>query len=210
MAYSMKEDCFKNWQSCVGFQKYFHLWEDMPQPCVKNIKPLGNFAKQLYYWLFPKQSKQMLQNTVGGDTEKSTRTKPNQFFQESSMNGKKFWKQTEFGLCWHLLPPASEGWGKYWFHRCLSVHKGEYPRPRFFPRLLVPGPFPGEGTPVPDGDTPVPGSFPGSWSQVLFQGRVPQFQLGVPQFQPGIGYSLGQDWGTPNQDWGTPPWPRQD
>ena len=43
-----------------------------------------------------------------------------------------------------FLPPASEGWGRWCFHRCLSVHLG------------------GGG-----GVTPVPGSFPGLWSQVL-------------------------------------------
>ena len=47
-----------------------------------------------------------------------------------------------------LLPPASEGWGRYCFHRCLSVHIGGYPSIRFFPLSLVPGPF-WWGTPVP-------------------------------------------------------------
>ena len=43
-----------------------------------------------------------------------------------------------------------------------------YPSSRFFPRSLVPGPF--------LGGYPVPGSFPGLWSQVLSQ-RVTQSQV---------------------------------
>ena len=47
-------------------------------------------------------------------------------------------------LCFIALPAASEGWGRYCFHRCLSVHGG-YPSlsPRFSLRSLVPGPFQG-------------------------------------------------------------------
>ena len=52
--------------------------------------------------------------------------------------------------------------GRSCCHRCLFVHTGErYPRPRFFPRSLVSGPFWG---------TPVPGFFPVLWSQVLSGG----------------------------------------
>ena len=41
-------------------------------------------------------------------------------------------------------PPASEGWGRYCFHRCLSFHTrgGGHPSPGFFLRSLVPVPFP--------------------------------------------------------------------
>ena len=78
----------------------------------------------------------------------------------------------------------------------------------------------------PEGATPVPGSFPGLWSQVLSQGCTPVLTrkgypspgLGVLQSQPG-GYPMtglpppqpGQNWSTPQpgQDWGTP-WPGQD
>ena len=52
-------------------------------------------------------------------------------------------------VCCYWLPPASEGWGRYYFHRCLSVHRS---------------------------GTPVPGSFPGLWSLVLSQG-VPRSQV---------------------------------
>ena len=91
-----------------------------------------------------------------------------------------------------FLPSACEGWGRYCFHRCLSVHNwvpqsqvlsqvigprsfpGGYPSPRFFPRSLVPGPFQG---------IPSPG-----W--------------GVPQSCQGV----TQRWGTLSRSgWGTPP-----
>ena len=61
--------------------------------------------------------------------------------------------------------------GKILFSQvCACPHPGGggvYPSLRFFPRSLVPGPLWG---------TPVPGSFSGHWSQVLW---------GVPQSSPG-------------------------
>ena len=101
-----------------------------------------------------------------------------------------------------FLPPATEGWGKVIFSVCLSVHTGT------------------------GGGTPVPGSFPGLWSQVLSRGyHSPRFfprslilsQVSGPRSFLGEGYPRPfwgyprtgprQGWGTPSQDWGTPPWP---
>ena len=82
-------------------------------------------------------------------------------------------------LSW-WLPPTSEGWVRYCFHRCVSVYtqKG-YPSPRFFPRSLVPGPS--------QGGTLVPGSFPGHWSQVL-SGGTPALAGGYLSPSQGMGY----------------------
>ena len=82
-----------------------------------------------------------------------------------------------------FLPPASEGWGRYCFHRCVSVHwrRGS----------PVPGSFPGLWSQILSAGTVVPGSFPGLWSQILSQG-VPQFQVlsqvSGPKSFPGWGY----------------------
>ena len=51
------------------------------------------------------------------------------------------------------------------------------------------------------GGKPIPGSFPGLWSQIL-SGEVPQ-DRGTPNQEWG---TPCQDWSTPSQDWGTP-WP---
>ena len=110
----------------------------------------------------------------------------------------------------------------------MSVYTGGggYPSPRFFPRSF-------------QGDTPVSGSFPGHWSQVLsgrgshtpapghwpqvfsrggtsvMAGRVPHSFLGVPQSWPGgipvCGYpSPGKDWVHPSQVRMGTPYPGQD
>ena len=75
-----------------------------------------------------------------------------------------------------LLPPASKGWGRYCFHRCLSKPGGGTPLPGFFP---------GHWSQVLSGGTTVLGSFPGYWSQVLSGGY------------PNMGYPPSQNWGTP-------------
>ena len=79
------------------------------------------------------------------------------------------------------LPPSSEGWGRYCFHRCLSVHTWVWGYPCLWSQVpsqpLVPRPF--LVTPVPGsfpdlssrsflggGSTPVPGSFSDLWSLV--------------------------------------------
>ena len=80
-----------------------------------------------------------------------------------------------------FLPPASEGWGRYCFHRCLSVQTEGCPR--FFPRSLVSGPLRG-----------VPNA---SWGE-----GVPQFWLGVPQSWPGGTQDRGIP--QPGQHWGNP------
>ena len=119
-------------------------------------------------------------------------------------------------LCvYRLLPPVSEGWRRYCFHRCLSVHTcGEYhglwsqvpsslwshgvwgwgnPSLRVFPLSLVPGPF--QGYPSP--------RLGGGQSQV----EVPQSQaedtpfLGYPPARTRLGYPL--------VGIGPPPPPRQ-
>ena len=62
-----------------------------------------------------------------------------------------------------LLPPASEGWGKVIISVCLSVHTW--------------------------GGTPVPGSFPGLWSQILSGGYTqPGLEYPPP---PRTGYAAG-------------------
>ena len=76
----------------------------------------------------------------------------------------------------------------------LSVHtKGEgYPSSRFFPRFMIPGPFPG-GTPV----------LAKAFMPVLAFGYPSHdwgyYRTGVPQ--------LGQEYPPPCLDWGTP-WDR--
>ena len=101
--------------------------------------------------------------------------------------------------------------------------------------LYRPHPKDGEGTVFTGvclstigGGTPVPGSFPGHWSQVLSRGGTPVLAIRVPstgcpqpgQDSTGLGYPSGQNrtgvpppiaspgWGTPSQDWGTTPWDR--
>ena len=83
----------------------------------------------------------------------------------------------------------------------LSVHKAGVLFPGGTP---VPGSFPGLWSQVLSRGTPVPGSFPGLWSQVLSWG-VPQSwpSGGTPgqgtssQDRTGVPPQLGQDWGTP-------------
>ena len=72
-----------------------------------------------------------------------------------------------------LLPPASEGWGRYCFHRCVSVHTG--------------------GNPYPSHNTPTgPMSSPTNLGQD-WMGSHPGLD-GVPPVWDRIG------WGTPPQD----------
>ena len=79
----------------------------------------------------------------------------------------------------------------------------------FFPRSLVQGPFWGVPQSFPGG-TPVPGSFPGHWSQVLSRGNPSPGWAGTPVLArdtPGLGYPPARSrWGTPSQVWSTP-WP---
>ena len=68
----------------------------------------------------------------------------------------------------NIYRPHPKGGGRLCFHRCVSVHGG--------------------------GGTPVPGSFPGDWSQVL--SGISQSWQGVPQSWPGgypcTGYPLAR------------------
>ena len=80
--------------------------------------------------------------------------------------------------------------------------EGGYPRPRFFPRWLVPGPL--------LRGTPVPCSFPGHWSQVLSRVTGTRSFLGVPQFQVLPRSLVGPFLGVPRPSegtswWSTPP-----
>ena len=108
---------------------------------------------------------------------------------------------------------------------CVCSGEG-YLSSRFFPRSLVPGPFCMGATPVPGSfpshwpqvlswGTPVPGFFPGHWSQVI-SGGMAQSWLGVQQSWP-VRYPTlgwvppwpGQLYGTlrARSEWGTPhPW----
>ena len=82
-----------------------------------------------------------------------------------------------------FLPHASEGWGRYCFHRCLSVHRGV---PHIYPIIS------------PSYNTPTgPLSFPG----------VPQSQLRHPHPRTGWGTPA---WPGPGLDGVTPPPPSQD
>ena len=96
-----------------------------------------------------------------------------------------------------LLPPAFEVRREVIFSVCQST-PGEYPSLMFFPRSLVPGPF--------QRGTPVSGSFPGYWSQVLSRWGTPVLaEGGYPSPSWGMGGTPvgGTPW--PGQDWGTPP-----
>ena len=74
-----------------------------------------------------------------------------------------------------ILPPASEGWGKAIFsvRLLVSPHPERVPQSQVLSQVSVLRPF------LEGWGTPVPGSFPGLWSQVLSGGVPP-----------------GQDWGT--------------
>ena len=74
-----------------------------------------------------------------------------------------------------FLPPASEGCGRYCFHRCLSVHTQRYPRSRFFSKSLVPGSFGGGVSQSWSGGYPSPSQ------------EVPQ-DRGTPLARTGLGY----------------------
>ena len=87
------------------------------------------------------------------------------------------------------LPPASEGWGKYCFHRCVSVHKGtRVPQSQVLSLVSGPRTF------------PVPGSFPCFWSR-SFPGGTPVPAGDTPErigvSPAGTGVPLGCHWGTP-------------
>ena len=75
------------------------------------------------------------------------------------------------------LPPASKGWGRYCFHRCVSVHRG-CPSPRW---------------------GGLPQSWPGGTGVPLQPGQdwIPPARTGVPPWP-------GQDWGTPQPGQGYP------
>ena len=95
----------------------------------------------------------------------------------------------------NLLPPASEGWRRYCFHRCVSVHIGRgggYPSPRFFPRSLLPGPF-WKGYPSPwfFAKSLVPGPFQG-YPSLSWGGGVPQ-DRGTSPGRTGVGHTPRQD-----------------
>ena len=107
-----------------------------------------------------------------------------------------------------LFTTASEGWERYCFHRCLSIHIGGggvergFPSPMFFPRPLVPGPSWG-----------VAKSWPGwylspGWGYHIMGYPTARSGWGTPcPSQVRIGYPLpGQDGvPSPGQNWGTPP-----
>ena len=59
----------------------------------------------------------------------------------------------------HSLPPASEGWGRYCFHRCVSVHTGGggVPQAQVFSQVTGPRSFPRRGYPYPRAAPPGPG-----------------------------------------------------
>ena len=81
-----------------------------------------------------------------------------------------------------FLPPASKGWGRYCFHRCLSVHtQGGVPHLHPIILPLVPCPFWG---------------YPSIWSQVpsLGGGGYLSPRWGIPQSQVGgtLGYPLAR------------------
>ena len=110
----------------------------------------------------------------------------------------------------YLLPPTSEGWGKYCLHRCLSTPwGGVVPHSQVLSQVTGLRSFLGGGTPVPGHWSHVfSGGIP--QSQVLFQitgprsflGSTPVLAGGYPSL--GQGYpSMGTPW--PEQDWGTHP-----
>ena len=101
-----------------------------------------------------------------------------------------------------LLPPSSQGWRRYCFPRCVSVHRGKGVPLLTGPWSLVPGPFPGEWVP------------PGLLSHILSGGgreggreRVPQSGPPPPGHGPGQGYPLPPLHPSPARTRGTPPPP---
>ena len=116
-------------------------------------------------------------------------------------------------ICTHWGGGAVPGSFPGLWSRVLSkVLSGGYPSPKFFRRSLLSGPF----WEVPQsqvlsqvsvprsflGGTPVPGSFPGLWFQVLSGGTPvpPSSDWGIPQLevpQTGVPPWPGQDWDTP-------------
>ena len=101
-----------------------------------------------------------------------------------------------------FLPPVSEGWGRYCFHRCLSVHMGRgYPSPSIFTRSLVPDSLRGEPQSQVLSKVAGPGSFLGA-TPVLLRGpgmRYPPIRTRVPlSTRIGLEYPLARsEWGTP-------------
>ena len=81
-----------------------------------------------------------------------------------------------------FLSPASEGLGRDCYYRCLSVHRGGRRGGIVQSQALsqVSGPM------SISGGTPVPGSFPGLWCQVLCGGTPLK---GYPLANTGLGYS---------------------
>ena len=79
-----------------------------------------------------------------------------------------------------FLPSASKGWGRYCFHRCLSVHTPRrVPQSQVLSHASGPKSFLGQGTPVLSwpGVTPVPAG-----------GGVPQGRGTPPPARTGLGY----------------------
>ena len=97
-----------------------------------------------------------------------------------------------------IFMAASEGWGRYCFHRCVHTRVGAS-------QSLVPYQVCGPRSFV--GCTPIPGSFPGLWSQVI-SGVTPVLAGGTPVLgypQPDrTGVPPSQDKVTPNWEWGSP------
>ena len=115
------------------------------------------------------RSKDLFYNTREKSSEISRNTKEDKLLTKH----RNFLIKMKFSFS---LPHPKDG-GRQCFHRCVSVHKGgEYSSPRFFSRSLAPGPF--------WMGTPVIGSFPGHWSQVL-SGGVPQSQVLSRSLVPG-------------------------
>ena len=104
----------------------------------------------------------------------------------------QFPQNSNFGL---LLPPASEGWGRYCFHRCLSVHiqrRVLYLHPIIL--QLVTCPFWEYLVPVGEGVSQSQagrGWRGGRWCMPVPDRRVPLSQEGIPNLRWGYG------WGTP-------------
>ena len=128
----------------------------------------------------------MLQNTVGRDTENLPKQNQTSSLKKvPGMERNSGNKLSSDFVDIYYRPHPKDGESTDFTGVCLST-RGKYPRPRFFPRLLVPDPFPGEGTPVPAGGYSSPRFFPRSLVPGPFpMGGVPSPSQGVPQFQLG-------------------------
>ena len=139
-------------QLCTHFtpRENFFLSEAECQPVIHFCSRLIVLNKSIYFLCSIHDTKQLL--------EKLLRQYGILFLRGRSLLPDGNRKSSLYVWDNTLLPPASEGWGRYCFHRCVSVHRegGEG-----HPCSLVPGPFLGERVAQSDPRIEVPLRQPG-------------------------------------------------